>query len=216
MAGAALSTEFDLSRFSEWALATGRNIENLSWEKPLKVCNRILISYTKQNFAAGRGPDGQSWPPLVMSRPRGGDKPLRDRGLLMASVTSQRQGNIHRLTPKELVWGTNLDYAATHQHGAVIRPTKAKALAIPLSREAYRAGSPRNMTGLFIFRSSKSRTGRSEGFLVEAKGKGRRLVFHYMLKAQVKIPARPFLGLNEPMLDDMTEAFWDYLGEVFR
>ena len=43
---------------------------------------------------------------------------------------------------------SSLPYAAIHETGGVIRPSRAKALAVPLTRAARNAGSPRNMSGL--------------------------------------------------------------------
>src|SRR6185312_8848018 len=107
-----------------------------------------------------------------------------------------------------LVYGTNLDYAATHQYGATIHPTNAKALAIPLTKEAARAGSPRDWSdaSLFLYRPKKG----DKAFLAESKQKGGKrrgftqLVLHYVLVQSVKIPARPFLGWRAKLIETCT------------
>ena len=159
-----------------------------------------LAAATKQRFASGVSPDGAPWAPLAHPRPRGGTTPLRDTGLLMASVTGQGQGHVEQATPQQLVWGTNLDRAALHQWGGVVRP-KGRALAIPLTVEAVRAGRARQFPRpLFVHQA-----GGGKPFLAESVGQGKRkrLVLHYLLTASVTVPARPFVGLNN---DDVEEV----------
>lgn len=123
-----------------WALA--RNLA-----KPISGLMKLLsISVredAKKNFDAGTSPDGVPWAPLKFTRARGGDKPLRDRGILMASMQGRGTGSVSIISGATLEQGTNLDYAGIHQSGGVIVPTKGKYLAIPRTPEAARAGSPR-------------------------------------------------------------------------
>lgn len=174
----------------------------------LDRCLIAIQASTKENFAGGHAPDGTPWAPLRFARPgsKGTDRPLRDKGILGASVTARgSQGNIERRTSTSLEWGSNLDKAGLHQFGGIVRPTKAKALAIPLTREAVRAGSPRNMRDIF----------RIGGGLFEAKqkGKGRRsfteLVQHYILTDEVTVPPRPFLGWNDELVNECANIMAD-------
>lgn len=194
-------------------------VANVSYRKPLRSCKQEIVADTKENFAAGRGPDGQAWPALAHSRPgsKSADKPLRDKGLLMASVLSANaQGHVEELTDDYFLMGTNLDYARIHQEGGTITPKNAKALSIPLTREAERAGGARNFPrDLFVWKGESGRA-----FLAEAEQKGRgkksftQLLFHYILLDSVRIPARPFLGFGQRLVAKLTEIFVDYWGRL--
>lgn len=108
---------------------------------------KILEGQAKDCFAFSRSPEGTPWSPLKHNRPRGGSKPLLDTGVLRASLVGRAAGHIERVTPTSLEWGTNVLYAYTHQYGAVITPKKGKYLALPVSIEAQRVGSPRKFPG---------------------------------------------------------------------
>ena len=204
--GAAL--EMDLSQFPAWCERQADELRRLDWSQAWRAVAVYLAASTKQRLAQGISPDGVPWRPLAHSRARGGDTPLRDTGLLMASVAGQGQGHIETATPTSLVWGTNLDRAALHQWGGTITPRGGKALAIPLTPEAARAGRARQFPRrLFVHQSG---TGR--GFLAESKGRGKtaRLVLHYLLAASVTVPARPFLGLSDEDQEEVAGIMLDY------
>lgn len=210
MPGAGGSITLDLSEFAAWAQTMGRDLQSVDYTPALKQCSLALVSATKANFDGQHSPDGSPWRPLRGSRPRGGDRILRDRGLLMGSITGRGQGHIEELTSASLIFGTNLSYAATHQYGATIRPVRAKMLAMPLTPAAFRAGSPRQFgRDLFVWRS-----GPGNLFLAESKGKRAKLVLHYRLLPSVTIPARPFLGVSVQMAEDVGNIFQQFLVKV--
>lgn len=89
-----------------------------------------LGSRAKECFDQGKSPDGKPW--LALKHPRNrardqkakggtGQKPLRDKGLLGASVQGQGVHGIREFGANYLEQGTNLDYAGPHNFGAVIR-----------------------------------------------------------------------------------------------
>lgn len=212
------SETLSLSGLAAWSWRKGRELLALSFEKPLKACKVLIQADAKENFAGSHTPEGQPWPPLAHPRPSGGAVPLRDQGLLMASVVGQGSGHVEEITSYQLRLGTNLDRAAIHQHGGVIRPRNAKMLAIPLTREAARAGSPRSFPRPL---GMVSRPGHPP-LLVEEKagtGKGQpgrggsRSVFQYVLVASVTIPARRFLGFSAKVVDRIQKVFAEFLGE---
>ncbi len=99
---------------------------NVDFSSSLRLCMKAVVSNVLENFQGSHAPDGTPWLPLKHPRinSRGGDKPLRDKGLLMASVTSRASGNnVATITPNSMEYGTNLDYAPVHQYGATIFPT---------------------------------------------------------------------------------------------
>lgn len=138
---------------------------------------QVLVGDVKRRFATGTTPEGQRWRPLKYARPRGGDKPLLDTGRLMNSITG-------RVEATAVVVGTAHPAAPLAQFGGVVRPKKAKALAIPLTKEAVRAGSPRRMRG-------------SQKVPLFAKKVGGKWVGHFLLVKKVTVPARPFLGVSK-------------------
>ncbi len=163
---------------------------------PTKVIGQMVVSDVKSNFANQRGPDGVRWRQLSRPRPGGGNLALRDRGLLLGSITAAA-------TADTVAVGSGLEYAGVHQFGGVIAPKAAKALAIPVTKEAARAGSPRRFPRpLFLL---KGKAGKP-GCLAESKETGRgkaktkTVVVHYVLVAKVVVPARPYLGFSAGLL----------------
>jgi phage gpG-like protein len=81
-----------------------------------------------------------------------------------------------------MVGSAGVVYAAIHEFGGTIRPLRAKNLAIPTTKEARKAGSPRSMTDLKWIPGN----GRVS-YLVNDDG------VQYVLVKSVQIPARPYL-----------------------
>lgn len=166
-------------------------------------------SSVRQSFDTSSSPDGVKWQPLTIERARGGNKPLQDTGLLMASVVAQGQGHVETLTDTQLVLGTNRPGAALHQFGGTVRPVKGKYLAIPRTKEAARQHGPRSFPRrLFAIFGTRG------GVLVERKTAGKaksQEVVHYWLVKQVVIPARPFLGFGQKLLATLSRLAADWL-----
>lgn len=214
MASAASMTLGQLAAFLD---RRAEDLARIDFTEPLKQAAQALRSDVLENFQGGHAPDGAPWAPVRHARAHGrGDssQPLHDRGLLSASVTSPTEkGHIERITDTSLVMGTTFDYAAIHQFGGVIRPVSAKALAIPLTSDAWRAGRARNFPRpLFLFKSAGGKR-----LLAEAKDRGRgkktwtELIFHYVLASQVTVPARPFLGFSERLVGKLEVLFGNFL-----
>jgi phage gpG-like protein len=199
-----------LDQFAAWAENAGRRARGANPAPAFKRIELLLVRVTKENFDGGHAPDGTPWAPLKFARPRGGDKPLRDTGGLMASLTAQGPGHVSRMSDDEFVWGTNHEHAGVHQGGAVIHPDSARALSIPLTVEAARVDSPRNFPRPLTLVWKR---GSNSGSLVEWKGRGknRQMVRQFMLVSNAAIPARPFVGVN----DEVTEGCQNILGEWF-
>jgi phage gpG-like protein len=211
MAGAAQA--LDLSQLPGWAEAQAARQAGLDMTPAWKKCKLILVRVTKENFTGQHAPDGTPWLQTRGLRARGnaGGKILSDRRILMGSLTANGPGHIERESSDTLIWGTNVEHAATHQYGDPDRrPKKAKALAIPLTPEAYRAGSPRNFPRplLLIWKRGEStgilvdRTQAQKRAAKKALGKSvKDLKVHYLLVAKAVIPARPFVGVNAEIAD---------------
>lgn len=82
---------------------------------------------TRQRFRTQAGPDGKPWKPSLRAQITG-RRTLTLTGRLAASLTgSQRSGR------DWAEWGSNVEYAAIHQFGGVIRARNAKALRFALA-----------------------------------------------------------------------------------
>jgi phage gpG-like protein len=126
-----------------------------------------------------------------------GSQTLRDRGELMQSI-APHSGDM---------WAdasTNLKYARIQQEGGIITAKNAKALFIPASAKArtlmrsYGAWTPRSLIRAMEADHGFFRAGRV--FFAYKKGKGGRRGKEFALfiiSRSVKIPARPFLYIDE-------------------
>ncbi len=70
---------------------------------------RALLSDVHMNFRRQRAPDGTPWEPLKIRR----GQILRDTGRLRNSITT-------KTTDDQVIIGTNVFYARTHQFGATV------------------------------------------------------------------------------------------------
>jgi len=154
----------------------------------------VLLADIRRRFAAGVAPDGTRWTP-IRRRPNGGTRPLLDTGLLRGSVRAEP-------TATGATAFSTLPYAALHQFGGTVRATRAKYLAIPLTRAAKRAGSPRRFPERLRFRPFRRRG--AGGVMLAGKTE------HYLLLPEVTVPARPFLGASAAALADIDQiaAAW--------
>lgn len=152
----------------------------------------LAVAGSKRSFAARQAPDGTPWRPLARPRPAGGDVPLRDRGLLLASTAAAWEGD-------ELALSVNGPGAALQHFGGTVRPVRAKALTLPLTAAAARSAGPRSMPGLFPLKAG----GESVGLAAKA-GNGR-VTLHWAFASAVTLPARPLVGFSADTLADMGE-----------
>lgn len=194
--------------------------------------------------------EGQKWvfqhwpggPPLseltLDARARGGSAVLQDSGRLRLSITGRNpgagiadtDGTLNRAGDDSGQFGTNLYYAAPHQFGAIIRPTRAKYLAVPLTPEASRSGGPRNFPRPLALWPLKGRNG---FFLVDGeehevtrgpnKGKTHVRPVHvsggyppaqFLLVKEVEIPARPFMPTSEEFTPQAVRVVAYVLGQL--
>lgn len=110
--------------------------------------------------------------------------------------------------------GANVRYAKIHEVGGVVRPIKAKYLAIPVGPARTAAGvsryaSPRDAPVELRFVQSL----KGQPLLVEQRGKKGRVIVWYVLRRSVTIPARPYL---QPALIEGTNPVPAELDTVTR
>lgn len=160
----------------------------------------ILVKDVRGRFVTSTDPGGRPWKPLAKSpRVGGGGLPLLDSGLLRASVFGYG-------TATGAAVATNMPYAALHEYGGTVRPVTSKYLAIPLTREAKRVGSPRRFPVKLKFRPIRGRVAR--GALYAAK------VDHYLLVTEAVVPARPFLAPSPAALAAIDDLIADHLTDL--
>jgi phage gpG-like protein len=201
--------------------------------KPLSVA---ATADAKRNFDESADPDGKPWASLAFPRASGGTQPLRDKGLLLASL-SGGPNHVERYADWSVTVGTNRIGANLHQFGGTIVPRQAQWLTIPATREAARVGSPVDFPRPLAFLIGRSGRG---GVMVErappspalARGTGPRRrrrptrpvkqgprakgpgTVQYFLTKQVVVPARVFLGAGARLLGTLSRLAGDYLGRL--
>lgn len=195
-----------LAEFQREAARAAREMSTTPRElQPLlRKAGLMMVSAAKTNIRTSTTPDGTPMRPLAFARPAGGSRPLNDRGLLGASISSLVTGLL-------VIVGTNRIGCAIHQFGGLIRAIRAKFLTIPLTKEASRV-SARNFPGTLHAVIAK---GGQTGVLVDAAsgGRGRMKVpgrAQYALVKQVIVPARPYLGFGKRLLVSLDALFAEH------
>lgn len=104
------------------ALTTLGKMTEGDFSIPLQRMGQRLVRSTAENFKNEQSPEGEDWKPLAQitkalrrrGKKDGEPKILQDSGRLRNSVTSQVTMNIDKTS---LEFGTNVEYAKTHQFG---------------------------------------------------------------------------------------------------
>ncbi len=136
-----------------------------------------------------------SWVPnaALTQAVKGNNKPLRDSGKLLASIT-------HTVRDNTAVIGTNHPSAVILHNGGTITPKTSRYLAIPLGAETRRfmrtyGATPRAC--LDAMKADGYKVWVAKGCILVQKGKTGRVRALFVLKKSVRIPARPFMRLPE-------------------
>jgi len=159
-----------------------------------------LQSSALKKINAGIGPENA---PLTQDVKRG-SRTLRDRGELMQSIAPH----------SDEMWAdasTNLKYARIQQEGGTITPKAARALFIPASAKtrtlmrSYGAWTPRSLisameaAGYGFFSAGKVFFAYKKGRTLKSGNEGKRgqEFALFIISRSTKIPARPFLYIDE-------------------
>lgn len=89
---------------------------------PLEAIGAAWESSTKARFETSKAPDGTPWKPSERAR--------RGKGLTLVLSTRLKGSITNKVDDDAVEVGTNVEYAAAHQFGAVIQ--RAGAHAVPL------------------------------------------------------------------------------------
>lgn len=171
-------------------------LKNADMTAAFRAMSKELVTSAVRKINAGVAPENA---PLTQSVKRG-NKTLRDTGALMASIAPQNGRD----------WAaaqTNLPYARMMQEGGTVT-AKGRALALPASSRTrklmreFNAQKPRELVeamkaaGYSVFVSKKAGTDEG-GVLMAKKGTRGKPFALFIIRRSVKIPARPFLYIDE-------------------
>ena len=168
--------------------ALGRSLGR-DLDRSAPVLARELKTFLEAVAEAMARRHGTAWPGGTTDRTLS-----RRSGGMIASIRESVTVSGDRLADIEGGIG-GAPYLRTHEHGATIRPKKAKYLAIPLPEALNpdgtpRVASPRQWKNTFVARSRN-------GNLLIFQKRGRHIVPLYVLKREVRI--RPRLGLGDTL-----------------
>jgi hypothetical protein len=171
--------------------AIGSRIETL---EPLLTAGALMaVAEVKDRFNTSLDADGKPFKPLQYPRPDGSAKPLQDQGILAAATT-------FRLIPFGFQVGNNRPQSRLMQLGGKVRPVAAKFLAIPLTKRAKLARSPRRFPEPLI-----PLVRGISGVLTDSGGTPQ-----YGLTKEVTVPARKYMGVSVELLAKFRRATIDY------
>jgi phage gpG-like protein len=151
--------------------------------KALDAIGEGLVSSTQKRIAKG---DFIPNAPLTIRMKRGSN-PLRDRGILMQSITKQVGENWVKV-------GSGLIYARIHQYGGVISAKQAEKLAIPAFGPEQKRLSPRSY--LAKLKGQGWHIWATPGAILGRPPRGNVTVL-YVRKGSVRIPKREYLKITE-------------------
>lgn len=172
-----------------------KRLKSGSLEPTMRRVSKYLVSSAVRKINGNIPPENAP----ITQEVKQGNKTLRDDGQLMASIAPQNGKD----------WAaaqTNKKQAKILQEGGTVT-AKGKSLAIPASYQTrllmrrYNAQKPRELIeamkadGYNVFRLKKEGGG-STNILLAKKKRGEPFAL-FILKKSVKIPARPYLYLDE-------------------
>lgn len=160
---------------------------------------RVLKTGALMRFRSQEGPDGTAWTPSRRVAD-GGGQTLSLSGRLRRSLTTASSRTTATV-------GTNDIRAAIHHFGGTIRAKKGPFLSIPITDSARGAGGPRNFPGELAV----AQTLKGQYILVDKKG-----VAQYLLRRQVEMPARPFLGASASDRTELLASMRRYLEDAWK
>jgi phage virion morphogenesis protein len=193
------------------AMADLRPLLNLLGEK--------MKAQTAETFRLRRDPvSGAPWKPTgeiaLAARPGGGAgaKTLYSTGGLLQSIIGRRP----QIGPRSVAIGSNKKYARIHQFGGTIKPKAAQMLAIPLNRNAARAGGARRWWAQNAERRPFIARSRNGNLLIfEADRRRRRKPKPmFLLRDAVAIPPRPYLGIGVRQAAELEKVVAGHVGRT--
>lgn len=213
-----------------------------SCKDPRVLHERITIRLQRKTFKDW--PKGPKLSPFTMLSRRG-QTPLSDSGHLKLSLVGSTPSSIGRAPdslnmagPNVSIFGTT-DIKARLQNygpkGGVLKPVRAKYLALPMTLQARKYKSPRDFkepelalwplksgNGFYLVEGEKVK-------ITRGKNKGKTVLrpkktdvkakkypkAHYLLTKEVKIPPRPFWPTEQEIVKEVVLVGKHWLGAVY-
>lgn len=176
-----VSIENDLFRRLE---ELRKNLERR--DQMLNEIGRTLAASTRRRFEKMQSPAGVQWKPLsartIRSKRKNKDKILTFEARLRNQIIHQVQGDT-------VAVGTNVAYAAIHQHGGTV--------AVGEQTVTRMRGTKGKNNGRFMPGATKAKHAVSSTFKIPAH--------------KMRIPARPFLGLSDEDRDEVREIIKEHI-----
>jgi len=116
-----------IQEFPAWLNRLAASVETPHAEGVFKPWLERFMGEIGAGFQSSVSQFGEAWAPLKYPRPPGHNpdtRPLIDTGDLMRSVTSNAAGNINKIGPAGLTFGTSIPYAHVHQAGSFPIPAR--------------------------------------------------------------------------------------------
>lgn len=204
MATDELTIKLDRPEVTAWMKSVqkaGGNLRPFFVQSALVLHTSIML-----NFREGGRP--RKWTPLSPWTMAGraargtvaghglGQPILQDQGTVRGSI-----GSVREITDTSLTYGTHNPIAITHHRGATIRPKNVNWLTLPFPGVTGRA---RDYENTFVGRGAQG------GLIIFQNQEDGSIKPLFLLKKQVKIPARPFVMFqkaDEDLLASMALAF---------
>lgn len=163
---------------------------------PFAEIGAALVTSALQRFEAQRDPTGTAWKPLAPSTLRAKKRALRAKKrpsnakpAILADSGDLRRSINFRASADGVSVGTNVPYAAIHQFGGLI------------------AHQTRRQT---VFRKYDAKSGELSGRFSKAKN-ANFASDHWVAGHVSRIPARPFLGLEDADREHITSIIREHL-----
>lgn len=177
-------------------------------------------------------PSGPPLTPLTLIA-RKGQAPLLDKGTMRQTVGGVTPNllkpsplSYNEAFPDHGMFGSKLIQAALLNFGGTVKPVRAKNLAIPLTAEAKKTGSPRNFPRALFFVPARGgvlgTSASTSGFLAEDRGRTKKdgskgkqqLRMQYILKRSVVIPSRKFMPTIDEAVTVGSQVADQYLSDL--
>lgn len=126
MAGATLEFTFKDEEVQAMARRFREQLARVRFKPLLTSIGNEMVTSVSRRFETGTAPDGSRWPESLRVKMTGG-LTLVENHRLWDSISDTGP----QVSSRSVEIGTNVEYAAIHQFGGVIRARRAKALRVP-------------------------------------------------------------------------------------
>ena len=190
--------ELTVNAFATACRRKAEALRGVSFEKPLKSVAVAANASTRENFAGAHAPDGTLW--LALKRPR----PLKGKwGKKVKARRAKTKEHDQPLRDKGILWAAASSPGAQYHRQDIGRDS----LVIGTTNLSYAGIHQRGGT---IHKHAKARQ-KPWVFGVQ----GGQTIFTRRIRAHtITIPARPFLGWSEPLLQTTESILGGHMAKV--